>query len=220
VVVAPRGMALGGGCEIVMHGDSVRAAAESYIGLVELGVGLIPAAGGCKEMAMRFYGSIPPQVNADLFPFMERLFRVIGMASVGTSAEESREYGFLRSTDRVTLNPDAVLADAKADVLAMAAMGYRPPKPRTVRVPGRDGLAALKVAAHTMKEGGYLSEYDEYLGTVLGSVLCGGDVPAGTVLSEQDFLDLEREAFVALCGQEKTMARILHMLEKGKPLRN
>ncbi|MCJ7726081.1 MAG: 3-hydroxyacyl-CoA dehydrogenase family protein, partial [Acidimicrobiia bacterium] len=220
VVVAPRGMALGGGCEIVMHGDSVRAAAESYIGLVELGVGLIPAAGGCKEMAMRFYGSIPPQVNADLFPYMERLFRVIGMASVGTSAEESRELGFLRPTDRVTLNPDAVLADAKADVLALASMGYRPPAPRTVRVPGRDGLAALKIAAHTMKEGGYLSEYDQYLGTVLGSVLCGGDVPSGTVLSEQDFLDLEREAFVGLCRQEKTMARILHMLEKGKPLRN
>ncbi|MFH2072828.1 MAG: 3-hydroxyacyl-CoA dehydrogenase/enoyl-CoA hydratase family protein, partial [Actinomycetota bacterium] len=220
VVTAPRGMALGGGCEIVMHGASARAAAESYIGLVELGVGLIPAAGGCKEMAMRLYGSIPPQVNADLFPYMERLFRVIGMASVGTSAEESRELGFLRPTDRVTLNPDAVLADAKADVLALASMGYRPPTPRTVKVPGRDGLAALKIAAHTMKEGGYLSEYDEYLGTVLGSVLCGGDVPAGTVRSEQDFLDLEREAFVGLCGQEKTMARILHMLEKGKPLRN
>ena len=104
--------------------------------------------------------------------------------------------GFLRPTDRVTLNPDAVLADAKADVLAMAAMGYQPPKPRTVKVPGRDGLAALKIAAHTMKEGGYISEYDQHLGTVLGSVLCGGDVPAGTVLSEQDFLDLEREAFV------------------------
>jgi len=220
VVIAPRGMALGGGCEIVMHGDSVRASAESYIGQVELGVGLIPAAGGCKEMAMRFYGSIPPQVNADLFPYMERLFRVIGMASVGTSAEESRELGFLRPTDRVTLNPDAVLADAKADVLAMAAMGYQAPKPRTVKVPGRDGLAALKIAAHTMKEGGYLSEYDQYLGTVLGAVLCGGDVPAGTVLSEQDFLDLERETFVDLCRQEKTMARIMHMLEKGKPLRN
>ncbi|MCB2224596.1 MAG: 3-hydroxyacyl-CoA dehydrogenase/enoyl-CoA hydratase family protein [Actinobacteria bacterium] len=220
VVTAPRGMALGGGCEIVMHGDAARAAAESYVGLVELGVGLIPAAGGCKEMAMRYYGSIPPGVNADLFPYMERLFRIIGTASVATSAEEAREFGFLRPTDRVTLNPDAVLADAKADVLAMVASGYTPPKPRTVAVPGRDGIAALKIAVHTMKEGGYISEYDEYLGTVLGSVLCGGDVPPGTVRTEQEFLDLEREAFVGLCGQEKTMARIMHMLEKGKPLRN
>jgi len=220
VVIAPRGMALGGGCEIVMHGDAVRAAAESYIGLVELGVGFIPAAGGCKEMAMRFYGSIPPGVNADLFPYMERLFRIIGTASVGTSAEESREYGFLRQTDRVTLNPDAVLADAKADVLAMVAMGYQAPEPRTVKVPGRDGIAALKIAVHGMKEGGYISEYDAYLGIVLGSVLCGGDVPAGTVRTEQEFLDLEREAFVGLCHQEKTRERIVHMLTTGKPLRN
>jgi 3-hydroxyacyl-CoA dehydrogenase len=203
-----------------MHGDAVRAAAESYIGLVELGVGLIPAAGGCKEMAMRFYGSIPPGVNADLFPYMERLFRIIGTATVSTSAEEARELGFLRPTDRITIDPDAVLADAKADVLAMVASGYEPPEPRKVAVPGRDGIAALKIAIHTMKEGGYLSEYDEYLGRVLGTVLCGGDVPPGTVLSEQDFLDLEREAFVGLVGQEKTMARILHMLETGKPLRN
>jgi 3-hydroxyacyl-CoA dehydrogenase len=213
-------MALGGGCEIVMHGDAARAAAESYIGLVELGVGVIPAAGGCKEMAMRFYGSIPPGVNGDLFPYMERLFRIIGTATVGTSAEESREYGFLRPTDRVTINPDAVLADAKADVLALKAMGYRPPRPRTVKVPGRDGIAALKIAVHGMKEGGYISEYDEYLGIVLGSVLCGGDVPAGTIRTEQDFLDLEREAFVGLCRQEKTRERIVHMLTTGKPLRN
>ena len=220
VVTAPRGMALGGGCEIVMHGDAARAAAESYIGLVELGVGVIPAAGGCKEMAMRFYGSIPPGVNGDLFPYMERLFRIIGTATVGTSAEESREYGFLRPTDRVTINPDAVLADAKADVLALKAMGYRPPAPRTVKVPGRDGIAALRIAVHGMKEGGYISEYDEYLGIVLGSVLCGGDVPAGTVRTEQEFLDLEREAFVGLCRQEKTRERIVHMLTTGKPLRN
>jgi 3-hydroxyacyl-CoA dehydrogenase len=220
VVVAPRGMALGGGCEIVLHGDAVRACAETYIGLVELGVGVIPAGGGCKEMAIRFYGGIPPEVNADLFPFMERMFRIVGTATVATSAEEARDLGFLRQTDRITLDPDAVLADAKADVLALVAMGYRPPEPKAVKVPGRDGLAALKIAIHTMKGGGYLSDYDAHLGRVLGSVLCGGDVPAGTVLTEQDFLDLERKAFVELCRQEKTMARIMHMLESGKPLRN
>jgi 3-hydroxyacyl-CoA dehydrogenase len=203
-----------------MHGDSVRAAAESYIGLVELGVGLIPAGGGCKEMAFRYYGAIPPGVKADTFPFMEHIFTTVGMATVSTSAEEARTLGFLRPTDRVTLNPDAVLADAKADVLALAQMGYRPPARRTVKVPGSGGIAALNVAIHGMAEGGYLSEYDAFLGRKLAGVLCGGDVPAGTELTEHDILDLEREAFLSLCGQEKTIARILHMLEKGKPLRN
>jgi 3-hydroxyacyl-CoA dehydrogenase len=220
VVTAPRGMALGGGCEIAMQGASVRAAAESYVGLVEVGVGVIPAAGGCKEMALRFYGSIPPEVKADPFPFMERLFQIIGTATVATSAEEARDLGFLRPTDRVTLNPDAVLADAKADVLAMVQMGYKPPVTRPVKVPGRDGMAALTVFIHGMKEGGYISEYDEYIGKTLARVLCGGDVPGGTMRTEQDFLDLEREAFIELCGQEKTHARIMHMLETGKPLRN
>ena len=220
VVVAPRGMALGGGCEAVMHGDSVRASAESYVGLVELGVGLIPAGGGCKEMAFRFYGSIPEGVKADLFPFMEKMFMTVGMGTVSTSAEEARSHGFLRRSDRITLNPDAVLGDAKADVLAMVASGYSPPVPRKVPVPGSGGIAALKVGVHGMQQGGYLSEYDEYLGAVLATVLCGGDVPAGTLLSEQDFLDLEREAFLGLCREQKTMDRIMHMLESGRPLRN
>ncbi len=220
VVIAPRGMALGGGCEVVMHGDSVRASAESYLGLVEIGVGLIPAGGGCKEMAFRHYGSIPDGVKADLFPFMEKVFMTVGMGTVSTSAEEAKSHGFLRRSDRVTLNPDAVLADAKVDVLAMVATGYRPPATRTVPVPGAGGIAALKVGAHGMAQGGYITEYEEHLATVLASVLCGGDVPAGTQLSEQDFLDLEREAFVGLCHEQKTIDRILHMLETGKPLHN
>jgi len=220
VVVAPRGMALGGGCEITMHGDAVRAAAESYVGLVEVGVGLIPAGGGCKEMAFRYYGSIPDGVNADLFPFVQQAFLKIGQATVSTSAEEAKMHGYLRRTDRITLNPDAVLADAKKDVLAMALTGYEPPRPRTVPVPGRDGIAMLKSVVHGMFEGGYVTEYDEHVASVLAAVLCGGDVPAGTMLGEQDFLDLEREAFVGLCKEQKTMDRILHMLETGKPLRN
>jgi 3-hydroxyacyl-CoA dehydrogenase len=220
VVIAPRGMALGGGCEAVMHGDAVRASAECYIGLVELGVGLIPAGGGCKEMAFRFYGSIPEGVKADLFPFMEKAFMTVGTGTVSTSAVEAKSYGFLRRTDRITLNPDAVLSEAKADVLAMVQMGYHPPPRRRVPVPGTTGIAALKVGVHGMAQGGYLSEYDEHLGTVLATVLCGGEVPAGTLLSEQDFLDLEREAFVGLCREQKTIDRILHMLETGKPLRN
>jgi 3-hydroxyacyl-CoA dehydrogenase len=218
--VAPRGMALGGGCECVMHGDAVRASAESYMGLVELGVGLVPAGGGCKEMALRHYLSIPHGVKADLLPFMEKVFTTIGMAKVSTSAEEARQYGFLRASDRISLNPDALLADAKGDVLALAAAGYRPPLPRPIPVPGSGGIAALKIAIHTMKMGGYLSEYDQHLGHKLAHIICGGEVPAGTELSEQDLLDLEREAFLSLCGEEKTIARILYMLEKGKPLRN
>lgn len=192
VVIAPRGMALGGGCEAVMQGDAVRAAAETYIGLVELGVGLIPAAGGCKEMILRSYGSIPTGVKADWLPFLEKAFTTVGTGKVSTSAEEARDLGFLRATDRVTIDPDAVLADAKADVLALASMGYRPPMTPKVPVPGTNGIAALTVAIHGMRQGGYLSEYDEHLGRTLACVLCGGDVPTGTVRSEQDLLDLER----------------------------
>ena len=220
VVVAPRGMALGGGAECVMHGTAVRASAESYIGLVELGVGLIPASGGCKEMAFRHYGSIPHGVKADLFPFMEKIFTTIGMAKVSTSAEEARQLGFLKPTDRLSLNPDALLADAKGDVLALAAMGHRPPLARKVPVPGGGGIAALKIGIHGMVGGGYLSEYDAFLGRKLAYVLCGGDVPGGTEVTEQNLLDLEREAFLSLCGEQKTLDRIMHMLEKGKPLRN
>jgi 3-hydroxyacyl-CoA dehydrogenase len=220
VVVAPRGMALGGGCECVMHGTAVRAAAESYMGLVELGVGLVPAGGGCKELALRHYGSIPHGVKADLFPFMEKLFTTIGMAKVSTSAEEARQYGFLKPTDRLSLNPEALLADAKADVLALVSTGYRPPVPRPIPVPGSGGIAALRIAIHTMKMGGFLTEYDQHLGHKLAHIICGGEVPAGTELTEQQMLDLEREAFVSLCGDQRTMDRIMHMLEKGKPLRN
>ena len=220
VVVAPRGMALGGGCECVMHGSHVRALGETYIGLVELGVGVIPAGGGCKELAFRRYGSIPHGVNADLFPLMQDVFMTIGTVKVATSAEEGRQLGFLKATDKITISPDSLLADAKDDVLALVKMGYRKPEPRTVKVPGFNGLGALNIGVHTMKEGKFISEYDMHLGKKLAHVLCGGAVPPGTELSEQDFLDLEREAFVSLCGEPKTQARIQHMLEKNKPLRN
>jgi len=220
VVVAPRGMALGGGCEAVMHGDLVRASAETYLGQVELGVGLIPAGGGCKEMAFRYYGSVPAGVNANLFPFMEKIFRTIGLGTVSTSAEEARDLGYVRPTDKVHLNPDTLLAAAKKDVLALVEGGYRPPRPGTVKVPGRDGTAAIEVAAHGMRGGGYISAYDQHLANRLGYVICGGDVPQGTERTEQDLLDLEREVFLELCHEEKTIERIQHMLTTGKPLRN
>jgi len=220
VVIAPRGMALGGGCEAVMHGDLVRASAETYLGLVELGVGVIPAGGGCKEMAFRHYGSVPSGVNANLFPFMEKIFRTIGLGTVSTSAEEARDLGYLRPTDKVHLNPDTLLAAAKKDVLALVDGGYRPPRPCTVKVPGTDGIAAIEVAAHGMRGGGYISEYDQHLAGRLGYVICGGDVPQGTERTEQEMLDLEREVFLELCHEEKTIERIQHMLATGKPLRN
>jgi 3-hydroxyacyl-CoA dehydrogenase len=171
-------------------------------------------------MAFRFYGSAPAAIKPNLFPLMEHVFTTIGGATVGGSAEESRKLGFLRASDRVTLNPDNVIADAKADVLAMLATGYQPPRPGTVPVPGRDGIATLKIGLHGMRGGGYISEYDEYLGRKLAHVICGGDVPPGTERSEQDFLDLERATILELFHEEKTLARMQHMLSTGKPLRN
>jgi 3-hydroxyacyl-CoA dehydrogenase len=220
VVAAPRGMALGGGCEAVLHSDLVRASGETYIGLVELGVGLIPAGGGCKEMAFRNYGSVPVGVDVNLFPFMEKIFKTIGLATVSTSAEEARDLGYLRAGDKVHLNPDTLLAAAKRDVLALVEGGYRPPMSKKVKVPGRDGIAAIAIAAHTMHGGGYISDYDQHLAKRLGFVICGGDVPQGAELSEQELLDLEREVFLELCHEEKTIERIQHMLATGKPLRN
>ncbi len=220
IVAAPRGMVLGGGLEVMMHGTKVRACGETYLGLVEVGVGVIPAGGGCKELMLRRYNSIPYGVNVDLFPFMQDVFMSIGTAKVATSAEEGRELGYLRDTDAVTINPDAVLADAKDDVLGLVKMGYKPPLPATCKVPGSNGMGALNIGIHTMKEGHYISEHDQLIGKKLAHILCGGDVPTGTELTEQQLLDLEREAFISLCGEQKTIARIQHMLEKGKPLRN
>jgi 3-hydroxyacyl-CoA dehydrogenase len=220
VVAAPRGLALGGGCEVTLHSDAVRAAAETYFGQVEVGVGLIPAAGGCKELAFRYFGSTPPGATPNPFAFIETIFTTIGLGKTSTSAEEARDLGLLRPHDHVTISPDALLADAKSDVLALLQRGYKPPTPTTVPVPGRDGIASLKVAAHGMRGGGYISEYDQHLANRLAYVICGGDVPAGTELTEQDFLDLEREVFVELCHEEKTQERIQHMLQTGKALRN
>ena len=203
-----------------MHSAAIRAAAETYFGQVEVGVGLIPAAGGCKELAVRYYGSTPPGVTPNPFACIEKIFTTIGLATTSSSAEEARNLGFLRPHDRVTINPDALLTDAKTDVLALVQMGYKPPTPVTGPVPGRDGIASLKVAAHGMRGGGYISEYDQHLANRLSYVICGGEVPAGTELTEQDFLNLEREVFVELCHEEKTQERIQHMLQTGKALRN
>jgi len=221
VVAAPAGMALGGGAEICMGADRIRAAAETYMGLVEVGVGLLPAGGGTKEMAIRHLEGIPDGVASDPLPFLRKAFETIGMAKVATSAKEARELGFLRPWDKITIQRDFLIQDAKNTVLAMNVEGYETPRPRAgIALPGRSEFSSFAYGLYAMRVAGHISEYDERVGRKIAFVLTGGDVPAGTKLSEQDLLDLEREAFLSLCGEEKTQARIQYMLMKGKPLRN
>jgi 3-hydroxyacyl-CoA dehydrogenase len=222
VVVAPFQMTLGGGCETVLHGDRVRAAAETYIGLVEVGVGLIPAGGGTKEMLVRTLDSIPKNMDdADPFPFIKRAFETIALGKVATSAEEARTFGFLRAEDSISMNADRLIADAKQEVLALAATGYIEPHPRTdILALGLTALATIKLGIHQMRRGGFISEHDALIGTKLARILTGGDLNHPTRVSEQYLLDLEREAFLSLCGERKTQERIAHMLKTGKPLRN
>jgi 3-hydroxyacyl-CoA dehydrogenase len=222
VVVAPFQMVFGGGCEMVLHGDRVRAAAETYIGLVEVGVGIIPAGGGTKEMLLRVMDSIPKGVDdADPFPFVKRAFETIALAKVATSAEEARALGFLTKDDSISMNADRLIADAKKEVLALAASGYVQPQQRKdILALGEPALATLKLGIHQMKRAGYISDHDAEIGTQLARILTGGDLNHPTRVSEQYLLDLEREAFLKLVGMRKTQERIAHMLKTGKPLRN
>src|SRR5437763_220559 len=222
VVVAPFQMVFGGGCEMVLHADRVRAAAETYIGLVEVGVGIIPAGCGTKEMLVRALDSIPADMkDADPFPFVKRAFETIALAKVATSAEEARAFGFLRDEDSISMNPDRLIADAKKEVLALAAGGYVQPQQRTdLLALGNPALATLKLGVHLMKRAGYISDHDALIGEKLARILTGGDLNHPTRVSEQYLLDLEREAFLSLCGERKTQERIGHMLKTGKPLRN
>ncbi|HEY3104974.1 MAG TPA: enoyl-CoA hydratase-related protein, partial [Pyrinomonadaceae bacterium] len=222
VVVAPFQMVFGGGCEMVLHADRVRAAAETYIGLVEVGVGIIPAGCGTKEMLVRTMDSIPADMkDADPFPFVKRAFETIALAKVATSAEEARDFGFLREEDSISMNADRLLADAKKQVLALAASGYVQPQQRTdILALGAPALATLKLGVHLMKRAGYISDHDALIGEKLARILTGGDLNHATRVSEQYLLDLEREAFLSLIGTRKTQDRIAHMLKTGKPLRN
>ena len=221
VVVAACGLALGGGCELVLGADAVVAAAESYIGLVEVGAGVIPAGGGCKELIRRVDEALPHGPDVDLFPHVRRVFETVGLAKVSTSAALARDLGFLRSTDQIVVNARRVLHVAKQRVLALDQAGYEPPRARVdIRVAGEVGLAALRAGLHNMVLGGFASEYDALVGDKLASVLCGGDVSASSRVSESYLLELEREAFMSLCGNEQTRSRMRHLLETGKPLRN
>ena len=221
VVCTVQGMALGGGCEIPLACDAIQAAAETYIGLVELGVGLIPAGGGTREMACRAAEAVPPGYPVDSFGFLMRYFENISMAKISGSAAEARQLGYLRPVDGISMNRDRALCDARTRVLAIAAEGYRPPCPRhSVKVAGGAGIAELQILLSQYSGGGFISEYDEFLAGRFAYALCGGNIDAEFPVSEQYLLDLECEVFLGLLGEQKTLDRISHTLKTGKPLRN
>jgi 3-hydroxyacyl-CoA dehydrogenase len=228
VVAAPQGMALGGGCEIGLHAAKIHAAAEAYIGLVEAGVGLIPGGGGTKEMLIRANENAASGDDLDLFHTMRPIFENIATAKVGTSAEECRELGYLRRHDGYSMNRDRLIADAKQTALALARGGWKPSasswqegaQTTQIKVLGESFLAAAKMAIHLMVRGGYASDYDAHVARKLANILAGGALSAPQFVSEQYVLDLEREAFVSLCGEKQTQQRIAHTLKTGRPLRN
>ncbi|HZP16554.1 MAG TPA: 3-hydroxyacyl-CoA dehydrogenase NAD-binding domain-containing protein [Terriglobales bacterium] len=227
VVIAPFGMTLGGGVEMSLHAAARQPHAELYMGLVEVGVGLLPGGGGCKEMLLRAMDSaaaLRPGArgeSVELMEAMKRTFETIAMGKVSTSAHEARSLGLLGPSDRITMNRDRLLSDAKSCALGLLRTGYEAPPMRTgIPAPGENVLAMLKLGIHLMRQGEYITEYEVKIGTKVAEVLCGGNVTPGTPLSEQYFLDLEREAFKSLCGEKKTQERIQYTLKTGKTLRN
>jgi 3-hydroxyacyl-CoA dehydrogenase len=220
VVIAPVGLALGGGSEVIMHGSRVVAGAELYAGLVEIGVGVIPAGGGTKEMLRRVLNPPMQTKSAEALPYLQRIFEQIGLAKVGVSAEEVRQMGILGPADRIVMNRDLLLAEAKREALHMAHSGYQAPVPAQIYAAGRDYLGALQVGIHMMKEGKYITEYEQHIAGKLAAVMTGGELSSPSWVSEQYILDLEREAFLSLCGEPKTQERMWNMLQTGKALRN
>lgn len=221
VVVAPFGMTLGGGCEITLHGSRVQAAAETYIGLVEVGVGVIPAGGGTKEMTLRTLKKIEGVKDADPLPLIQNLFQMLGMAKVATSGMEAKRFGILRDADLISMNQDRQIGDAKKTALAMAVSGYKKPiLPEKMTAYGESVLAPILIALDQMHEAGFITDYDRVVGEKLAYVITGGNITRPQPVDEQYFLDLEREAFLSLCGDKRTQDRMAHMLKTGKPLRN
>ena len=219
VITAPFGFTFGGGAEITMSGDRACALAETYMGLIEVGVGLVPAGGGHVFMLERVLAGVDEPILSNL-PFLRKAFEAIAMAKVGTSAQEAREIGYLRPFDHVEMNRDQQLWTAKRMAIALAEEGYRPPLPRTFSLPGREGVATIRMLLHNMKVTHWISSHDEKIATHVGTILCGGDTTINNPVSEETILDLERDAFLSLCGEPKTQERITFMLLNNKPLRN
>ncbi len=220
IVTAPFNIAVGGGCESTMHGSRIVAHAELYIGLVEFGVGVIPAWGGTKEMVRRVITPAMSIPNADPIPPLQKAFETIALAKISTSAMDARAMGFLSASDRIVMNKDHQIAEAKKTVLQMVASGYAPPARAKLYAAGRDAKAALQLGVYSLREAGYASAHDAKIAGKLAYALCGGDLTAPTWVDEQYFLDLEREVFMSLMGEPKTIERIQHMLQTNKPLRN
>ncbi len=219
VVAAPAGLTLGGGCEVTLHSDRVQAAAETYLGQVEVGAGLIPAAGGTKELLVRFTERVPP--GGDPLPQVRRAFELIGFGTVSTSAPHAQRLGLMRETDGVTMNRERLMADAKRVALGLTHAGYHSPPPRTTIPVGGAGVrAALDLGVHIAWRAGYISDHDAKIGRLIARILAGGEVPHPTTVTEQYLLDLEREAFLSLLGEPRTQERMAHILKTGKPLRN
>jgi 3-hydroxyacyl-CoA dehydrogenase len=227
VVIAPFGLALGGGCEVSLHAAARQPHAELYMGLVEVGVGLLPGGGGSKEMLLRAVdsaSSIRPDgrgESVEMLEAMKKTFETIATAKVATSAHEARVLRFVSDSDHITMNRERLLWDAKARALELLRAGYEPPVMRTdIPAPGENILAALKMGVYLMRQGEFISDHELKLGNKIAEVICGGNVTSGTPISEQYLLDLEREAFKSLCGEKKTQERIQYTLKTGKTLRN
>ncbi|MCK5797886.1 MAG: 3-hydroxyacyl-CoA dehydrogenase/enoyl-CoA hydratase family protein [Deltaproteobacteria bacterium] len=220
VVVAPAGLALGGGAELAMAGDATRAHAETYMGLVEIGVGLIPSGGGCWALLERFCGNLPDDPGLDPLPAIKQAFTNIAMAKVSVGSDDARNLGFLRPVDQITFNRDHVLHDAKETVLGLARAGYRPPRPTMLRLPGENGATAFKWFVDGMTKGLHITEHEALIAGKLARILTGGDTTTRLKVGYEKIYELEKEAFLSLAGEKKTQERMQHMLQKGKPLRN
>lgn len=220
VVAAPFGMTVGGGFEVCMGADAVQAAAETYVGLVEVGVGLLPGGAGNMNMLWRALEGVPDGTDVDTLPFVSRTFQNIAMARVATGAGEAREFGYFRKTDGISFDKARLLTESKARVIGMAEAGYHPPPRRAYRLPGESGIATLDMMIDTLVAGGYASEHDALIARKVANVLCGGPSGNAHEVTEEQMLELEREAFISLCGEPKSQERMQHMLTTNKPLRN
>ena len=220
VVAAPYNMTLGGGLEICMGSDAVQAASETYAGLVEVGVGLIPGGAGTMNMLWRGLESVPEGVDIDTYAFVTQTFKNIALAKVATSAEEGKAFGYFRNTDGVSFDRARQLWEAKQRAIGLATAGYHPPIPRAYKLPGESGIATLQMLVNTLVAGKYASEHDAKIAMKLANVLCGGVTGSTHAVTEDEILELEREAFLSLCGEPLSQARMQYMLQHQKPLRN